>query len=95
LRRREIAVVGQALAPSGKEIGLGVVNPRTEDIESAEQIVHRVEQALRFYRPEAIFLNPDCGFGCFANRCVNDEETAARKIRQIVRSAQILRDRYA
>jgi methionine synthase II (cobalamin-independent) len=94
-RAGEIAVVGQALAPSGKEIGLGVVNPRTEDIESAEQIVHRVEQALRFYRPEAIFLNPDCGFGCFANRCVNDEETAARKIRQIVRSAQILRDRYA
>ena len=47
----------------------------------------RVEQALVFYRPEAIFLNPDCGFGCFANRCVNDEETAMRKIRQIVRSA--------
>lgn len=71
------------------------MNPRTEDIESTEQIVHRVEQALRFYRPEAIFLNPDSGFGCFANRCVNDEKTAMRKIRQIVRSARILRDLYA
>jgi methionine synthase II (cobalamin-independent) len=92
-RAGEIDIVGRALG--AKEIGLGVVNPRTEDIESTEQIVHRVEQALQFYRPEAIFLNPDCGFGCFANRCVNDEETAVRKIRQIVRSAQILRDLYA
>jgi methionine synthase II (cobalamin-independent) len=94
-RAGEIAIVGRTLAAGGKEIGLGVVNPRTDEVESTEQIVHRVEQALQFYDPEAIFLNPDCGFGCFANRCVNDEETAVRKIRQIVSSAQILRERYA
>lgn len=40
-------------------------------------------------------LNPNSGFGYFANRCVNDEKTAMRKIRQIVRSARILRDLYA
>jgi methionine synthase II (cobalamin-independent) len=91
-RAGEIEVVGRALGH--KEIGLGVVNPRTDEVESVEQIVRRVEQALVFYRPEAIFLNPDCGFGCFANRCVNDEETAVRKIRQIVRSAVILREKY-
>ncbi len=77
-----------------KEIGLGVVNPRTEEVESVEHIVARVEAALRFYRPEQIFLNPDCGFGCFANRCVNDEETAVRKMRAIVAASQTLRERY-
>ena len=41
-----------------------------------------------------IFLNPDCGFGCFANRCVNDEESAARKIRNIVKAAQRLREKH-
>jgi 5-methyltetrahydropteroyltriglutamate--homocysteine methyltransferase len=91
-RAGEIAVVGQAL--NRKELGLGVVNPRTDEVESREWIISRVEQALEFYPPEAIFLNPDCGFGCFANRCVNDEQTAFAKMRRIVEVAQMLRERY-
>ena len=52
------------------------------------------ERALAFYRPDQVFLNPDCGFGCFANRCVNDESTAAAKIRNLVAAARTLRDRH-
>jgi methionine synthase II (cobalamin-independent) len=92
-RAGEIDVVGEALG--SKKIGLGVVNPRTEEVESVDQIVRRVEQALRFYRAESIFMNPDCGFGCFANRCVNDEETAIRKMRSMVKASRVLRERYA
>jgi len=92
-RAGDIRVVGEALGH--KEIGLGVVNPRTEDVESVAWIVSRVEQALAWYRPEQIFLNPDCGFGCFANRCVSEEEVAFAKISQIVKSAHILREKYA
>jgi 5-methyltetrahydropteroyltriglutamate--homocysteine methyltransferase len=91
-RAGEIDVVGQAL--SGKEIGLGVVNPRTDAVESVQQIIERVEQALRYYTPEAVFLNPDCGFGCFANRCVNSEEVAIQKILHIVAAARQLREKY-
>jgi methionine synthase II (cobalamin-independent) len=91
-RAGEIDVVGKVL--SAKEIGLGVVNPRAEEVESVDQIVARAEMALRFYRPEQIFMNPDCGFGCFANRCVNDEETAIRKMRNIVAAARILREKH-
>lgn len=91
-RAGEIAVVGERLAH--KEIGLGVVNPRTESVESAEGIVARVEEALQHHRPEQIFLNPDCGFGCFSNRCVNDEATAVAKIRSIVAAARQLRERH-
>lgn len=91
-RAGEIEIVGQALGH--KEIGLGVVNPRTAEIETTDQIVRRAEQALAYFRPAQIFMNPDCGFGCFANRCVNEEEVAAAKIRQIVRSANILREKY-
>ena len=53
------------------------------------------ERALEFYPPERIFLNPDCGFGCFANRCVNDEATARAKMRRIVEAARVLRERYS
>ena len=92
-RAGDVDVVGKALAD--REIGLGVVNPRTEEAESVETIVRNAERALKYYRPEQVFLNPDCGFGCFANRCVNDEESAARKIGNIVKAARTLREKYA
>ena len=91
-RAGDVDVVGKTLAD--REIGLGVVNPRTEETESIETIVRNAERALEFFRPEQIFLNPDCGFGCFANRCVNDEESAARKMTNIVKAARRLRERY-
>jgi methionine synthase II (cobalamin-independent) len=92
-RAGDVDVVGRHLAD--REIGLGVVNPRTEATESVETIVQNTERALKYYRPEQIFLNPDCGFGCFANRCVNDEASAALKIKNIVGAATRLRERYA
>lgn len=92
-RAGELGVVGAAL--SGKEIGLGVVNPRTDTVEAPEQIVRRVEDALEYYRPDQIFLNPDCGFACFANRCVSDDATATGKLQAMSDAARRLRERHA
>jgi 5-methyltetrahydropteroyltriglutamate--homocysteine methyltransferase len=91
-RAGDIHIVGEELAD--REIGLGVVNPRTNVPESPEEIVSKAEKALRFYKPEQIFLNTDCGFGTFANRSVNDEVTAFEKLRSIVRASEILKKRY-
>ncbi len=91
-RAGEIEVVGKAL--NHKELGLGVINPRTDEIESVEFIVSKVEKALEYYSPEKIFLNTDCGFGCFAERCVNDEKNAFEKIKRMVEAAEILRKKY-
>lgn len=77
-----------------REIGLGVVNPRTAEVESPEGIVSRVEAALEYFRPEQVFLNPDCGFGTFAEAPVATPEVAAGKLRAMVRAAEILRRRY-
>ena len=73
-RAGELRVVGEALAD--REIGLGCVNPRTDQAEAPASIVARAEEALQYWPPERILLNPDCGFGCFANRCVNEEAHA-------------------
>ena len=78
-----------------KEIGLGVANPRTDTIEDPKQIVSRVKDFLKYFDPEKIFLNPDCGFGTFAERCVNTPEIAYRKLQAISEAAQILRREYA
>jgi 5-methyltetrahydropteroyltriglutamate--homocysteine methyltransferase len=82
---------GDVMAFRAKELGLGVVNPRTETVESIETIVDRVEEALLLYPPDRIFLNPDCGFGTFSGRAVNDSATAAAKLRAIVAAAHVLR----
>jgi 5-methyltetrahydropteroyltriglutamate--homocysteine methyltransferase len=78
-----------------KELGLGVVNPRTDEIESPTMIVQRVKEVLKFFNPEKIYLNPDCGFGTFAERCVNTSETAYRKLKAISEAAALLRREFA
>ncbi|MGB7667696.1 MAG: hypothetical protein WBL66_10585, partial [Candidatus Acidiferrales bacterium] len=77
-----------------KEIGLGVVNPRTDEIETPAQIVARVKELAKFYDPEKIFLNPDCGFGTFAERNVNTAEIATQKMAAISEAAKILRQEF-
>lgn len=79
------------MAFGGKELGMGVVNPRTDGVESPADIRAAVEEALRFYPPEGIFLNPDCGFGTFSSRPMNTWETAAAKVAAMVAAAHDLR----
>ena len=76
-------------------IGLGVANPRTDTIEDPKQIVSRVKDVLKYFDPDKIFLNPDCGFGTFAERCVNTPDIAYRKLQAIAEAAEILRREYA
>jgi len=76
----------------GKELGLGVVNPRTDRVESSEEIATSVRAALKRFAPERLFLNPDCGFATFANRAVGEADIAARKLRAIVSAARVLRE---
>lgn len=91
-RAGDIDVVGRHLAD--RELGLGVVNPRTDEVEPVETIVAKAEKALEYYQPEQLFLNTDCGFGCFAGRSVNIEEVAYRKLCAIVEAARVLRKRH-
>ncbi len=78
-----------------KEIGFGVVNPRTDEIETPEEIIDRVKELLEYFDPDKIYLNPDCGFGTFAERNVNTPEMAEKKMRTIYEAAKILRAEYS
>jgi 5-methyltetrahydropteroyltriglutamate--homocysteine methyltransferase len=78
-----------------KELGLGVSNPRTDEVESPRQIVNRVKEVLKYFDPDKIYLNPDCGFGTFAERCVNTPEVAYHKLKAIHEAAEMLRKEYA
>ncbi len=81
--------------PNFKELGLGVVNPRTDEIEDPADIVTVVKRVLKYFDPEKITLNPDCGFGTFAERCVNTAEIASLKLQSVTSAAKILRQEYS
>ena len=68
--------------------------PRTDDIESPEEIVARVKELLQYFDPEKIYLNPDCGFGTFAERNVNTTEMAVKKMQVIAQAAELIRAEY-
>ena len=78
-----------------KELGLGVVNPRTDEVEDPATIVARTREFLRFFDAGKISLNPDCGFGTFAERPVATPEVASAKLKAIVTAAQQLRTDFA
>jgi 5-methyltetrahydropteroyltriglutamate--homocysteine methyltransferase len=82
---------GALLAFTGKEIGLGVVNPRTDRIETPADIRGVIDKALELYPAERIFLNPDCGFGTFSHRPMNTAQIAAAKVAAMVETARALR----
>lgn len=92
-RAGDFSIVGEAL--NDHEIGLGVASPRSDDLESIDFIVGKVDKALEYYKPESIFLHPDCGFGTFSGACVATEQMAVAKMKRIVEAANVLRERYA
>ena len=77
--------------PLGASLGLGAVNPRTTELETPEGVAARVREVARFVPAQRIFLNPDCGFGTFAERPVASRELALRKMDVLARAAAILR----
>lgn len=74
-----------------KELGLGVVDPRTPEVELAATIVARVTEALALYPREKLFLNPDGGFATFSERPKDAEIVAVAKVRAMAEAARELR----
>ena len=42
-------------------LGLGVIDVKTDQVESPAQVAARIRRALRFVPPERLSVNPDCG----------------------------------
>ena len=82
---------GELLELSVPELGLGVVNPRTEVVETVDEVKRSIERALKIYPPERLFVNPDCGFATFSNRPVNSSEIAANKMKIIALAVKAFR----
>lgn len=80
--------------PSDRQIGLGCVDCRGEHIDSAEEIVARVEKALQYVSADRITLHPDCGFAPGSAADIPLDE-AYEKLCNEAAAAQTLRQRHA
>ena len=75
-----------------QSIGMGVVNPRTDRVETVDEILRQVHQATQYTDPARLFLNPDCGFGTFARRPMNSPMIAQAKLQAMNKAAMLLRE---
>ena len=71
--------------PFTKEIGLGVVDVHSHRLESKDEVKKRIEQALEVFRPEQIYVDPDCGLK------TREVQEAKDKLRVVVEAAREVR----
>ena len=79
--------------PDSVKIGLGCVDVRFPEIDTAEQIVERVQKALQYVAPHRIMLNPDCGFAPGKDSEIPLDEAYA-KLKNEALAAKRLRELY-
>src|SRR5208283_2289737 len=81
--------------PANVRIGVGVVDQKSDRVESPDEIVARAERAISLFGPDRVLLNPDCGFATFADSPITSFEIARAKLANLVQASLILRARYA
>ncbi|HTW87846.1 MAG TPA: 5-methyltetrahydropteroyltriglutamate--homocysteine S-methyltransferase [Candidatus Binataceae bacterium] len=74
--------------PSGKTVVLGLISTKTPELESADQIVARIEAAAKFIPLDQLCLSPQCGFSSnyLGNPVTIDDEK--RKLELVVTVAR-------
>jgi 5-methyltetrahydropteroyltriglutamate--homocysteine methyltransferase len=66
-------------------LGLGVIDVKTERVESPDLVAARIRRALRFVAPDKLVINPDCGLRHLL------PDTARAKLAAMVAGAAIVR----
>jgi 5-methyltetrahydropteroyltriglutamate--homocysteine methyltransferase len=87
-------VASLARFPDGVRLGLGCIDHCDRQVETVEDVVARVEAALRYVDAGRIVLHPDCGFAPSVQNPMDLDE-AYEKLRVMCAAAERLRARRA
>jgi 5-methyltetrahydropteroyltriglutamate--homocysteine methyltransferase len=82
-----------ALLPAHLGVGMGVVDVRSEQLQSVDQIAALAEAGAKIVGRDRIALNPDCGFAPDAGEPPTIDE-AYEKLRRLVSAAQKLKNEH-
>ena len=80
--------------PENVRLGLGCIDHCDRQVETPEDVVARVEEAMRYVEKERITLHPDCGFSPSVQNPMDLDE-AYLKLKAMCQAAELLRERYA
>lgn len=79
--------------PDNVRLGLGCIDHCDRRVETPEDVIARVETALRYVDKERITLHPDCGFAPSVQNPMDLDE-AYLKLKAMCAAAERLRERY-
>ncbi|MFN8522690.1 MAG: methionine synthase [Chloroflexota bacterium] len=70
----EIDKAGEWL--KGRELGAGLIDVKSFYPETPEDVANRIDRVLKHFKPEQVWINPDCGFGWSPRYMCNQKITA-------------------
>jgi 5-methyltetrahydropteroyltriglutamate--homocysteine methyltransferase len=71
--------------PADRGMGFGVVDAMDPRVEGVEEIEGRIRLALQYFRPEQLWINPDCGLQTLPH------DSAVGKLRNLVEATRRVR----
>jgi 5-methyltetrahydropteroyltriglutamate--homocysteine methyltransferase len=74
--------------PPGKLVVLGLVTTKRGELETADELKRRIEEASRYVDVEQLCLSPQCGFSSTVEGNALTYEQEVAKLRRIVETAQ-------
>ncbi len=74
--------------PKGKRVVLGLVSSKYSQLESGEELRHRIDEAARFLPLEQLCLSPQCGFSSTAHGNDITPEVQRAKLARVVETAR-------
>ena len=80
--------------PEKVRLAFGCIDHCDREVETPEEVVARVERAMRYVEAERITLHPDCGFSPSVQNPMDLDE-AYLKLKAMCQAAELLRTRYA
>jgi 5-methyltetrahydropteroyltriglutamate--homocysteine methyltransferase len=77
--------------PKDKVIVLGVVTTKSSDIESADDLKRRIDQAARHVPLEQLAISPQCGFGGIDSKVMSEDDMWRKFDRLVEVAGQVWR----
>ena len=73
--------------PKGKVVVLGLVTTKRGDLETADELKRRIEEAARYVDVDQLCLSPQCGFSSTVEGNVLSYDEEVAKLRLVVETA--------
>ncbi len=74
--------------PRGKMVVLGLVSTKLTEMETADQLLRRIEEATKYVPVDQLALSPQCGFASNEEGNLLTEEQQWRKLELVVQTAR-------